>query len=291
MPPKIEMWTKEKEHILIFEVEKRPILWDVSCGAYKRTDLKYGQWHEIAEILGPSFTADMVLHRFISMKQTFMTNYRKERESKGRCSGKSPEEIYKPKWILYEKLKFLRKTCAQADSLSNLQSPLNISNSNSNESSRNDIAMENIEFLENDFTDIQQWQAMPIDNQENETDNSPSFTSTNSPASSSSLCYKSNPNSPSDPSTALPELTHPSALKPYNRQDMYVKRGAAKKRRVSVIEEAMDAIKTLTNQPLPISDNDSAEHFGNFVTARLREMSPISRKNCEHEIMKSLANY
>lgn len=91
------------------------------------------------------FTADMVLHRFTSMKQTFMTNYRRERESKGRSSGKSSEEIYKPKWILYEKLKFLRKTCVQADSLSNLQSPLNISNSNSNvESLQNDTAMANI---------------------------------------------------------------------------------------------------------------------------------------------------
>lgn len=70
---------------------------------------------------------------------------------------------------------------------------------------------------------------MPIDNQENETDNSSSFTSRNSSASSSSLCYKSHPNSPSSPSTALPEITHPSALKPYNKQDMYVKREAAKK--------------------------------------------------------------
>jgi len=43
------------------------------------------------------FAADMVQHRFTSMKQTFMTNLRRERESKRRCSGKSPEEIYKPK--------------------------------------------------------------------------------------------------------------------------------------------------------------------------------------------------
>lgn len=92
--------------------------------------------------------ADMVLHHFTSMKQTFMTNYRKERESKGRSSGKSPEEIYKPKWILYEKLKFLRKSCAQADSPSNLQSPpLNSSNLNSNiESSQNDTVMEILSF-------------------------------------------------------------------------------------------------------------------------------------------------
>lgn len=47
-------------------------------------------------------TADMVQHRFMSMKQTFMSNLRKERESKARCSGKNPEEMYKPKWALFE---------------------------------------------------------------------------------------------------------------------------------------------------------------------------------------------
>jgi len=45
------------------------------------------------------FLADMVQHHFISMRQTFMTNLRKEHELKNN-NGKSSEEIYKSKWIL-----------------------------------------------------------------------------------------------------------------------------------------------------------------------------------------------
>ncbi|KYN02343.1 hypothetical protein ALC62_06837 [Cyphomyrmex costatus] len=56
MPPKIETWSSEKENILIFEVERRPMLWDAQCATYKRTDLKYNHWQEIAQILGPSFS-------------------------------------------------------------------------------------------------------------------------------------------------------------------------------------------------------------------------------------------
>lgn len=55
MPPKVEIWTKEKENLLIYLVESCPTLWDVSCKDYKRTDKKYSQWHEIANNLGPSF--------------------------------------------------------------------------------------------------------------------------------------------------------------------------------------------------------------------------------------------
>ncbi|KYN50500.1 hypothetical protein ALC57_00138 [Trachymyrmex cornetzi] len=56
MPPKVETWSSEKENILIFEVERWPMLWDARCATYKRTDLKYNQWHEIALILGSSFS-------------------------------------------------------------------------------------------------------------------------------------------------------------------------------------------------------------------------------------------
>jgi len=53
-------WTNEKEATLIFEVERRPMLWDVSCEAYKRSDLKYNQWHQVAQILGPSFNGNSI---------------------------------------------------------------------------------------------------------------------------------------------------------------------------------------------------------------------------------------
>lgn len=98
------------------------------------------------------FTADIVQQRFASMRHTFMTNYRKEQESKRRCSGKGTEEIYKPKWVLYERLKFLKRTCAQANTLSNLQSLSNVSPSDEIEYSQDSLqdTFQNIEYLEDD---------------------------------------------------------------------------------------------------------------------------------------------
>jgi len=60
MPPKIETWTNEKKATLIFEVERQPMLWDASCETYKRADLKYNQWHQIAQILSPSFNGNSI---------------------------------------------------------------------------------------------------------------------------------------------------------------------------------------------------------------------------------------
>lgn len=98
----------------------------------------------------------MVQHRFTSMKQTFMVNHRKERESKERCSGKSPDEMYKPKWILYERLKFLIKACAQAVSQSNLESPLHSSCRESSESCEANIPIETMEYIESDVEDLRE---------------------------------------------------------------------------------------------------------------------------------------
>jgi len=105
----------------------------------------------------------MVQHHFTSIKQTFMTNLRRERESKRRCSGKSPEEIYKSKWVLYDRLKFLIKSCVQAKSLSNLQISLNTSYSDKTESLTDNVATneiiessENIEYLDDDVIDTTQ---------------------------------------------------------------------------------------------------------------------------------------
>lgn len=106
----------------------------------------------------------------------------------------------------------------------------------------------------------------------------------------SSSCESVSNNSPLQPTVAvLPNRNSSCNLKEtsHNKENLYVKRGEAKKRKGTLIEEALGAVKTLASQPT----SDSAEHFGNFVGARLREMSPISRKRCEYEILKSLANY
>lgn len=72
---------------------------------------------------------------------------------------------------------------------------------------------------------------------------------------------------------------------------MYVKRGAAKKERNTLMVEAVEAIKTILQQPLPTSETDSITYFGNFIASRLHEMEPVTRKRCENDIMQCLTNY
>lgn len=69
----------------------------------------------------------MVHKRFQNMESTFRANERKIRESKARCSGKGTDEIYKPKWEYYNMLLFLKRTCAQTDSIDSLSLQNNIS--------------------------------------------------------------------------------------------------------------------------------------------------------------------
>lgn len=69
---------------------------------------------------GYAFAGDSVADRWKNMKKTFMSNHKKVRESKNKCSGTDEDGIYVPKWHLYKKLPFLEKACVQADSSSNL---------------------------------------------------------------------------------------------------------------------------------------------------------------------------
>lgn len=57
---------------------------------------------------------------FVNMRTTFMKNDKLIRESKS--SGEGSDDIYKPKWPLFESLTFFRKSTAQASSISNLPS-------------------------------------------------------------------------------------------------------------------------------------------------------------------------
>lgn len=74
------------------------------------------------------------------MESTFRANERKIKSSKARCSGKGTDEIYKPKWDYYELLLFLKKTCAQSDTIDNLSSQSHISTSNSESRSSSNIS-------------------------------------------------------------------------------------------------------------------------------------------------------
>lgn len=70
-------------------------------------------------------------------------------------------------------------------------------------------------------------------------------------------------------------------------QLMYEKRGT-KKLKSSLVEEALNIMKQVATQPISIPQGDSAEYFGGYIAAKLREMDPVKRKACEEKIMRAL---
>lgn len=57
------------------------------------------------------------------------------------------------------------------------------------------------------------------------------------------------------------------------------------------MDEAVEAIKQIATQPMhfPQSDRqDAIDYFTAYIGAKLREMSPKTRKRLEEEIMKLL---
>jgi len=66
------------------------------------------------------FAGVAVSNRFKNIKDTFARNLRAMKESKR--SGAGTDYIYKPKWHMFDKLMFLKKTCVQENSESNIPS-------------------------------------------------------------------------------------------------------------------------------------------------------------------------
>lgn len=111
-------------------------------------------------------------------------------------------------------------------------------------------------------------------------------------SSSLASSYKSKSNNSSYPLnvTVLSNVNSSPNLKAtsHKKENLYVKKGA-KRKKGTLMKETLGAVKPLASQP--ISQSSSTEYFGNFIGARLREMSPLSRRRCEHEILNCLANY
>ncbi|KAG5310897.1 GVQW3 protein, partial [Acromyrmex insinuator] len=187
----------------------------------------------------------MIQHRFISVRQTFMTNPRKERESKNRCNGKSPEEIYKPKKFFF----------------SNLQTSENIKYSDKTEFLINDNITEatefsenEIEYLESEFDitqfnlcNTQQWETSSANISERKMfcDSDDTSCSSKNNSSKASLSYH---DSQLDilPGSAITKLAvHSSVNKKqtsdnmYIKENMYIKRRSTKKTKGSIVEEAI----------------------------------------------------
>ncbi|KYQ53544.1 hypothetical protein ALC60_00070 [Trachymyrmex zeteki] len=93
----------------------------------------------------------MVSQRFKNIKDTFSRNLKTMKESKR--SGTGTDNIYKPKWHMFERLMFLKKTCVQANSVSNIpsmQSEIVTSNSIVNSLQSCDIVVE--DSISNDIS-------------------------------------------------------------------------------------------------------------------------------------------
>ncbi|KAK3931688.1 mRNA cap guanine-N7 methyltransferase [Frankliniella fusca] len=227
------------------------------------------------------FAVDMVEKRWKSMRDTFTTNWNKVIASKNRSSGNGTDDMYKPRWPLYSALTFLKPAMATQKSVSNIPETVTETvtndvdfNASLPESVLSDMSVSEPLNVMNIYYDesTQSWKYMPNE----------SSTSTPQPCAS--------PASPA-PSSSSSELKKDGA-----GEQLYVKRGSAK-RKASLIEDAVQAVKQLASQPMPNfsevldTPSDTAYHFGMFVASRLREMENEERKNCEKELTGVLFKY
>ncbi|XP_012522684.1 uncharacterized protein LOC105828745 [Monomorium pharaonis] len=288
-------FNNELDFYLVEEVERRPMLWDCTLDVYRRNDLKKNAWEQIATALGPNFTSDSVADRWKNIKQTFMSNHKKVRESKNKCSGADGDGIYAPKWHLYNKLLFLEKACVQAESSSNLEPAV------WNERATNTESMVSIYFDEN----LQRFSMIPADDPDNDlqavgedaativSNPTPSISPvTNSSFTSSSL---TSPPPTSHSSANSPRLLTSSVIVPPPRpasapcNNLYENRGT-KRKSTAIMEEAINLMQKVS-QPLPPPPQDDADIFGNLVATRLRGLKQEKRKECENEILIVLTRY
>ncbi|XP_071579431.1 uncharacterized protein [Temnothorax nylanderi] len=312
MPPKkTDLFSKDIEFTLINLVECRPILWDCTSELYKRVDLKEEVWEEVACSLGPRFSGSIVASRFKSMRDTFMSNLRRVKESKR--SGKGTADIYIPKWPLYDRLKFLQKAAVQSASISNLtissekpdDTMSQIEEQTSNESLTQCRAEEDQEVVAEKSTvlnvyyndSMEKFMIQPTEElSDNSTDLSISSRSVASTSYTNINLFSWNILYSQSAALTRPLSSVPK-IQDADENQMYIKRGQAKRKSDTLMQEAVGAIKVLCKpDPKTTLDNsstptDSAFTLGSFIAARLRQMTPDQRKLCENEILKLLSQF
>ncbi|KAK3922208.1 Transcription factor Adf-1 [Frankliniella fusca] len=271
MPPKLKIWTSELEFQLIHEVRSRPILWDISLADYRRNDLKEVHWEEVANKLGHNISSEVAKKRFINMRDTFMENNKKVKESKR--SGTGAENIYKPKWPLFQSLTFLLKTVEQAESISNLNiAECNTTVTDSVGSTSSSLTIPPLDIIYDENS--QAFMLVP------ETQ-SQSTVPVETPASEATRsCFSSSP-----------DFVRPSSAPPVCDNDtpgLYKKRGIKRAKDTPLSEEALKLMHKVVNEPVAPPVEDAAEKFGAFVASKLREMDQERRNICESKIVKVL---
>lgn len=78
MPPKAKVFSSDVENKLIFEIEKRPILWDVTTKDYRRADLKPAAWAAVADAVtafGTPISGKFLIYLFKKIYIFIYTTY------------------------------------------------------------------------------------------------------------------------------------------------------------------------------------------------------------------------
>ncbi|KAJ1523129.1 hypothetical protein ONE63_001022 [Megalurothrips usitatus] len=289
MSARSKKFRKEQEISLATEVEKRPILWDCTLDVYRRADLKGDKWADVAAIVG-GCTGDDVCKRFKNMRETFQANHRKVREQANKCSGSGTDDMFRPSWFLYRYLVYLAKTCAQAESTSNIaeaehESEINDGASTSTSAPVNMYFDETLQH-EDDFgyLALQQYVFIPDDT-----------TSDDSMAANVVQSAKTD-----RPSSAPPVGVGTKRAVPGGEDYFFYQKGAGKKSSATLLQSAVKAIEKMASEPLPKmpdfvvptpSAAEPEDQFSKFISSRLQMLDGEKRKLCENEILQVIMKY
>ncbi|KAE8739194.1 hypothetical protein FOCC_FOCC015317 [Frankliniella occidentalis] len=230
--------------------------------------------------MGPGFTVEVLMHRWKSMRETFQDNLNRVKESDRRSSGNGTDDCYVPKWKLWTKLQFLKKTCAQSESVSNLPQSSSVPQ------------------LQQEIASLIEFPAVYYDDQTKRYVQIPSESSSMSPLLVSEVdlsgekCDQSEVLSrpPSRPAPVNSPMATPSS----SSQEMFVKRGATKRKSTAAIDEALKVVKEMAMAPVPVPAPvvlDSVDHLMAYLATRLRAMEAERRQECENQLLTTVLNF
>ncbi|BES91467.1 MADF [Nesidiocoris tenuis] len=115
-------WLIEEEFKFIGLVQANPILWDVACTQYRRTDYKEMIWEQVVQDMGkPGLTVELAKKKWTLLRDSYRRNCRKVTSTTRTGAGTS--DIFTPRWKYYESMAFLRSCPNSASVLSSMDGP------------------------------------------------------------------------------------------------------------------------------------------------------------------------
>lgn len=105
------------------------------------------------------FSVDNIMARWKSMRETWQDNLNRVNESKRKCSGNGPEDMYRPRWKLWEPLQYLKKACVVTESVSNINSKSQesfIDSPSTSSHSNSSLTLDGANILSNVYYDVDQ---------------------------------------------------------------------------------------------------------------------------------------